>query len=178
MKGIVFTEFLEMVEEKFSYEMVDDILTMKELPSKGIYSTVGTYSHTEIVTLVVNLHEKTEIPLPVLLETFGEYLFHSLFKAYGSMFTEIGNAFDMLESIEGYIHVQVRKLYPDAELPHFKIERVGDDKLILDYSSERSMGDLALGLIKGCLNHFKEEAEVKMEPLTDDGSKVRFIVSK
>ena len=26
MKGIVFTEFLEMVEEKFSADMVDDII--------------------------------------------------------------------------------------------------------------------------------------------------------
>ena len=28
MKGMIFTEFLEMVEEKFSLEMVDDILSV------------------------------------------------------------------------------------------------------------------------------------------------------
>jgi|GEM_PF-5111920 hypothetical protein len=34
MKGIVFTEFLEMIEQKFDYEeAVDEILTKKELPS-------------------------------------------------------------------------------------------------------------------------------------------------
>ena len=32
MKGVVFTEFLDMVEEKFSAEMVDDIIAAADLP--------------------------------------------------------------------------------------------------------------------------------------------------
>ena len=36
MKGIVFTEFLEMVEEKFGLEVVDYIIESSELASEGI----------------------------------------------------------------------------------------------------------------------------------------------
>ena len=36
MKGIVFTEFLEMVEDKFSPELADRIIEGAELPSGGI----------------------------------------------------------------------------------------------------------------------------------------------
>lgn len=50
MKGMIFTEFLEMVEEKFSMEMVDQILSESDLPSGGIYTSVGNYPHTEIVS--------------------------------------------------------------------------------------------------------------------------------
>jgi len=42
MKGIVFTEFLDLVEEKFGMEMVDKIITQSELESEGAYTAVGT----------------------------------------------------------------------------------------------------------------------------------------
>ncbi len=44
MKGIVFTGFLELVEDKYGLEMVDEIITNSNLESKGIYTSVGTYS--------------------------------------------------------------------------------------------------------------------------------------
>ena len=52
MKGIVFTEFLEMVEQRFSPEIADRLIDESDLPSGGIYTAVGTYEHTEIVTYV------------------------------------------------------------------------------------------------------------------------------
>ena len=71
MKGIVFTEFFEMVEQKFDYTMVDKLLANTELPSGGIYTSVGTYSHTEMVSLVVKLSQETSIPIPDLLRVFN-----------------------------------------------------------------------------------------------------------
>ena len=38
MKGIVFTEFLEMVEEKFGYEMVDEIIAEGEITAVMIHA--------------------------------------------------------------------------------------------------------------------------------------------
>lgn len=35
MKGMIFTEFLEMVEAKFSADMVDDIIADSDLPHGG-----------------------------------------------------------------------------------------------------------------------------------------------
>ena len=40
MKGIVFTEFLEMVEEKFDLETLDKIIINSKLPSEGVYTSV------------------------------------------------------------------------------------------------------------------------------------------
>ena len=59
MKGIIFTEFLEMVEEKFGYEVVDEIISKSELKSNGIYTSVGTYAREEMMVLVDHLHLKT-----------------------------------------------------------------------------------------------------------------------
>ncbi|MFT6414777.1 MAG: hypothetical protein ACJARZ_000109 [Dokdonia sp.] len=43
MKGIIFTEFLDLVEATFGLEMVDIILNASKLPSNGVYTTIGTY---------------------------------------------------------------------------------------------------------------------------------------
>lgn len=48
MKGIVFTGFLEMVDEVFSPEITECIIESSNLKSGGIYTAVGTYDYTEI----------------------------------------------------------------------------------------------------------------------------------
>lgn len=178
MLGIVFTEFMEMVESKFGYEMVDKLITESKAESKGIYTAVGTYPHSEIVEHVVNLHKETGLEIPVLLRTFGQYLHGTFAKNYTAFFNDASNAFDFLESIENYIHVEVKKLYPDAELPSFSSERTSDQEMILYYSSDRRMGDFAFGLIEKTMEYYNEPAEVSMENMENDGSKVKFTIRK
>lgn len=178
MKGIVFTEFLEMVEKSHGYEMVDQLLTDNELPSGGVYTAIGTYEHKEMVTLVVDLSKKTKQPVPNLLNSFGQYLFGTFEKGYPSFFQNSSTAFDFLESIEVHIHVEVKKLYPDAQLPRFKTQRKGKDTLEMIYYSDRSMADFALGLIEKTLEYYGEEATIAKEDLTESGSEVKFIITK
>lgn len=179
MKGVVFTEFLDMVEDKFGYEVVDEIIESSDLPHNGAYTSIGTYPHEEIVTLVVNLSKTTKIDVPTLLHTFGFHLFGQFSKGYPSFFEKTTDAFNFLESIEDYIHVEVKKLYPDAELPRFKCKRLGNNVLEMIYHSDRSMSDLALGLIDGCAKHFNEKIEVDREDISEgDGKVVKFIIKK
>jgi hypothetical protein len=52
MKGIVFTEFLELVENEFGLEVVQQIIDECELETDGIYTSVGTYSHKDMFNMV------------------------------------------------------------------------------------------------------------------------------
>ena len=63
MKGIVFTEFLELVEDKFGLEMVDSIIANSNLESNGVYTAVGTYSFSEMLQLLQNLSDNTGISI-------------------------------------------------------------------------------------------------------------------
>ena len=153
MKGMVFTEFLEMVEAKFSADMVDDIIADSDLPNGGAYTSVGTYDHAELVKMVVALSQRADIPAPTLVQVFGEHLFGRFNVLYPSFFAGITSALDFLEGIETVIHTEVRKLYPDAQLPQFECTRSADG-LHMRYSSPRHFGDLAEGLIKGAVAHF------------------------
>jgi len=178
MKGIVFTEFLDMVESKFGYETVDSIIENSNLESDGIYTSVGTYHHSEIVQLLMNLSDKTKTDSMVLLKTFGEYLFDSFLGAYPHFFSQQDNAFDFLESIDSHIHVEVLKLYPDATLPKFITEKEEDGTLRMIYKSERKMSALAEGLIERSIAHYKYPHSITKEVIKDDGSEVLFTIKR
>jgi len=178
MKGVVFTEFLEMVEDQFGYETADTIIVNSKVPSEGAYTSVGTYPSSEMFALVEHLSINQNIPIPTLLNVFGRYLFHRFAKVYLFAFEGMDSAFELLQKIEHHIHVQVKKLYPDAELPTFRTEKTAENQLVMYYQSERSMGDLAVGLIQGCLEHFEEEATIVKENETEDGKNVKFTITK
>ncbi|WP_044871337.1 heme NO-binding domain-containing protein [Pseudomonas sp. LFM046] len=165
MKGVVFTEFLELVENRFGLEALDDVINRAHLDNDGAYTAVGTYEHQDMVKLVVALSEVTGVTVPDLIRTFGEYLFKRFTLGYPRLFQGVNSTFDFLSSIEHHIHVEVRKLYPDAELPTFAYESQGPDRLVMIYQSRRPFADLAEGLIRGCIEHYDESIEVQREDL-------------
>lgn len=179
MKGVVFTEFIEMVEDKFSPEVADRIIGESDLPSGGAYTAVGTYDHEEIIQLVQALGRESEIPIPELVRTFGQHLFGRLVATYPQFLEGVESTLDFLARVEDVIHVEVRKLYPDAELPTFAFSKPDGDCLELDYHSPRPFADLAEGLILGCAEHFGENIKLRREPLTNGrGTHVRFTITR
>ena len=178
MKGIVFTEFLEMVEQTFGLDTVDTIIEESDLPSEGAYTSVGTYDFNEMVSLVGALSTKTGIPVGELLFTFGHYLFDSLVKVHPEVISAYTNPLGLLYSIEDHIHVQVRKLYPDAELPSFKILEKTDDKMVMVYASSRGLYPLAHGLMTKTFEHFGHNAEISLNLLKEDGTEVQFSIQQ
>jgi len=131
MKGIVFTEFLELVEDKFGLEMVDQLIQESDLESKGIYTAVGTYEFGEMLSLVSNLSKNTAITVDELLCVYGEHFFDVLKRDYPQFIALYNDPLEMLSSIENHIHVEVRKIYPDAELPTFEIIEKKENSLIM-----------------------------------------------
>ena len=165
MKGVVFTEFLEMVEDNFGYDVADNIIENADLPSGGAYTAVGTYHHSEMVQLVVNLSTETETPVPNLLHTYGNHLFAQFVAGYGHLFDGITDTYSFLHAINNHIHVEVRKLYPEAELPTIDCVQVGESHLELYYQSARPFADFAEGLLEGAIIHFGENITMKREDI-------------
>ena len=178
MKGIVFTEFLEMVEEEFGIEVVDHILNESKLQSEGIYTSVGTYDFIEMQSLLINLSKKVAIPLDDLIYSYGLYFFNTLIKVHPGIFALYKDPIELLSSIENHIHVQVRKLYPGAELPTFKIEKKTEDQLEILYFSERAMYMFAKALMEKTFEHYDQASKIRLEKIENNGTKVRFLISK
>lgn len=160
MKGVIFTEFVEMVEENFTLDVAEAMFEGLDLPSGGVYTSVGTYDHRELVALAFRLSELTKVPADVLLRDFGRGLFRRLTRAFPDFFRGATCASDFLEHVEDRIHVEARKLYPDAELPRLTFRRQDDAALEMRYESSRPFADLAEGLILGCGDHFGQALRV------------------
>ena len=178
MKGIVFTEFLDLVEEKFGLEMADAIISQSKLESKGVYTSIGTYSFSELLQLLQNLQTKTGISIDNLLLIYGEHFFSVIETNYKDLLSSYNDPIEMLASIENHIHVEVRKIYNDAELPTFIIKEKTKKTLILIYKSSRSMHHFGLGLMNKTFEHFNSKATIVLEKIKKDGTEVKFIITK
>lgn len=176
MKGIIFTEFMELVEAHFGLDILDQVLEASN--DEGIYTSVGSYDHHSLVKLIVNLSKTTDIPAEKLQEVFGESVFLNLL---GTMpkhkLKPSSSCLEFIHDVEEYIHVEVRKLYPDANPPKFEFISETETQLVMNYKSARCMGHVCLGLIKGCAKHFSQEVDIDMSALNQSGSEVRFVVT-
>lgn len=175
MKGIVFSEFIEMVEDKFGIEIADSIIEDSNLPNLGAYTQVGTYDHAELVTMVQHLSSKTGLEFSALVQAFGEHLLVRFTQMYPVFFTNVTTCFDFLDTIENRVHIEVKKLYPDAELPTFESTIHSPERMEMLYISKRPFSALAYGLIIGSAHYYGENIDIKMQDESDDSlTKVRF----
>jgi len=179
MKGIVFAEFLELVEDKFGLEIADEIIEEAELPSGGAYTSVGTYDHNEMVALVTLLSEKTQLSIETLMHVFGEHLLTRFVAGYPQFFENVNSCFDFLDTIENRVHVEVQKLYPEAELPTFETLNKDEQQMQMLYQSKRPFSALAYGLIIGSAHHYGENIDVTMDDRSENNrAEVLFTLTK
>ncbi|KAB7613786.1 guanylate cyclase [Amylibacter sp. SFDW26] len=160
MKGVVFVELLNMAESIAGEEAVDAILDECPLENGGAFTAVGNYPCSELMIIVQAFSEKLDAPVSELQNKFGRWMFMRFAEGYPAFFVGKDDAFTMLESIEDEVHVEVRKLYPEVELPTFATERLDETTLKMIYCSERPLIDFCQGMIEACIEHFKAPAQI------------------
>lgn len=158
MKGVVFTTLNDLVEDRFGLSTWDELLERSGSP--GIYTTAGTYPDQELFTLVGGLSELLQVDADKLVRTFGEFMFNKLASHYPHGLGDSLRTRDLLLRVHSLIHVEVKKLYPDAELPTFEYETPGPSELVMIYRSHRKLCSLAEGLIEGAARHYGEHVTV------------------
>src|SRR5262245_27668692 len=105
MKGVVLAEFVQFAEARFGLP-----------PPPVAYNAVETYAFADLVGLVEATVARSGLTAPEVLQSFGAHLFGRFTALYPIFFVDAGSAFDLLASINTYVHGEVQKLYPDAEL--------------------------------------------------------------
>jgi len=174
MKGTVFVELLKMAEDAFGEEVVDHVLDQTDLENDGVYTGVGNYPCSELVKIVDGFSEHSGLSPNVLQVKFGHWMLEHFAQNYSEFFTNKTGSFEMLEAIDQEIHVEVKKLYPDAELPRFATERMADNHLSMKYSSPRPLVGFCHGLIEACVEHFDEKASIARCPVAHDETSTKF----
>lgn len=168
MKGVVFDMLRDMVEERFGLEGWQGIL--EKSGSAGLYISTETYEDSELIHLVVTASEVTGIAVDDLVFAFGEYMIPSFYQRFPALFNQAPNLIKFLLSVDQIIHVEVKKLFPDAGLPTFDYSGESEDSLVMIYKSPRKLCRLAEGLISGSASHFKQAYSLDHSPCMHDGS--------
>ena len=160
MKGVVFTEFLELVDSKFGMAVTDQVMS-KGCPFQRGFTSVGTYDYRDLLAMVNELSNQTSTSSAMLIRVFGKHLFQVFLSSYPDAFCNVSTTYELLLNVEDTIHVEVRKLYPDAELPTFTFDSTNPKCLLMEYQSTRPFAELAGGLIDASIEHFAEDITVE-----------------
>ena len=164
MLGMVFTELIEMVEDRFSPEVADEMMEAAEALGGGVYTAVGSYPVDQIGAMVGRVSEITKVPVPDLVRAFGHHLLARFAQSHPGHFQRHPDVFDFLAAIDSDIHVEVKKLYTNATLPRFSVLSRDDTTLRLRYTSPRRMEALALGLVEQLGEHAGQPLAITSEP--------------
>ena len=159
MKGLVFTTFFGFCEARHGPDMLEDVIEAANLPHGGAYTSVGTYPFEEMVALITAAVQATGSSMPAMLEDFGAYCFASWVQKFPHLF-DGKDLFDVLAGIDGFHETEVRKLYPDAELPSFAVVARDSDSLVLHYASCKPLADLAVGVIRGAADYLGASVDI------------------
>lgn len=175
LKGIILSEFIEYIEQQLGEGTTQKIITDSELESEGAYTRVGMYDYQELISLLTQSAAETETDASVLLEGFSDHLFGVFKRDYSVFFDDVDNAVQMLMQIDDHIHVEVKKLYPDAELPSFDYTKSGT-KLTLNYRSPRPLASVAQCLVGACLKYFGSNEKLTSSTIAQDHKSATFVI--
>ncbi|MGQ7843124.1 heme NO-binding domain-containing protein [Granulosicoccus sp. 3-233] len=159
MKGIVFNIFADLVTDNFGMEVWDKLIQDTAPASGAIYTSAEVYPDGELIAYVGALSELTGAEPADLIRTFGTYMMHKFHKLHPEYMAD-HTAKSFLENVHDVVHVEVKKLHPEALLPEFVYESRGDAQLTMLYSSPRKLCHLAEGLVVGTAEIFGENIEL------------------
>ncbi len=178
MKGVIFTEFLELVETGFGMETADQVITRGCPFQSSGFTSVGSYDHRDLISMVNELSKLSSTPSGQLVHTFGKHMFGKFLANHPAAFERVSSTFELLLSVEEVIHVEVKKLNPEAELPSFSFPEVNEGEMQVVYKSTRPFADLAHGLIEASVEHFGEDIAIARKDLEGEpGTHALFTLS-
>lgn len=172
MMGMVFTAFMDMMDEGFGMTVAEEVLARCPLRSGGAYTAVGTYDREELTLLLEALHQVTGRPAPDLLRAFGGFLFRRLRASHPWVLEEADTLFLMLEQVDERIRQEVEKLYERAEPPAIRTRRLEDGRLEVSYRG--GLADMAEGLILACAEHYGQPIRLQRSV---DGDRALFLLA-
>ena len=157
MKGSIFKHFESFVTDNWGDELFDEILDGVELQTEGPFLGPGNYPDEDLLAIVAATIERLQIPLPDALRAFGKDLFGRLAADAPFSLEGVDDLKSFLQTVDGVIHVEVKKLAPDANLPRLQCEDTGPGRLTMQYRSDRQFCQLFLGLAEGAAERFATE---------------------
>ena len=157
MKGVLFNVVEDVVTEVFSADVWDDVVDRAGVG--GAYTSLGTYPDAELVHLVDETAAAAKKSVPDTLRLAGHLGFAHLVRRSPHLLDGLDDWKAVLNSLDDIIHPEVRKIYPESDVPGFATEPDGDALMVV-YTSRRRLCALAEGLMTGSGKWFDTDLSV------------------
>jgi hypothetical protein len=159
MKGVIFNLLASAVCDEYGEDTWDELLDRAGL--EGAWTSVGSYPHQDLLSVVAAAATMWEWSQDDVIRWFGRAAIPRLASAYPAFFAAHGSAFPFLRTLNDVHHLEVRKVYPDADLPVFAFDPPREEGVLtMRYSSARALCTFGEGLIHGAGDHFGERLSV------------------
>ena len=135
--------------------------TLERAALDGAYTAVGNYPDSEFLQLLAALPAATDQQPETQLRWFGAKAIPLLARRYPVFFEGHESTQPFLLTLNDIIHPEVRKLYPDADVPVFDFSHEGENTLVVGYRSGRRLCFLAEGFIEGASSHFGQHVAIE-----------------
>ncbi len=166
MKGVLFNVVEDVVTEAMSAEAWDDVVDDSGV--SGSYTSLGTYPDEELSQIVHATARAAGLSDAETLQLSGRLGFKHLVRRAPQLLDGLDGWRAVIKSLDDIIHPEVRKIYPDADVPGFAATDDGD-ALVVIYTSKRGLCSLADGLIVGAGEWFEKKLSVEHTGCVHDG---------
>ncbi len=178
MHGTIFTLLKRYVQTQYDHSTWVRLLEASGL-SAADFNHKSVYPDEHMYALIGQAAEMTGIPAGELHEKFGEYLVPDLMYMYQKYLDPNWRTLDMLEHTEARMHTQVRREHVENAPPVLDIKRLNENEVLINYVSQRRMGGLAVGIVRGVAAYYDEADRIDVMPTTtEDGERVQIHVRK
>ena len=161
MKGIIFNITENFITENYGEDTYEEIIEICKMTTTDPFVGPGTYPDSDFNELVSKSTFKLNMSTHEFLKKLGHFAFYGLANRYPNFVDQHIHPKEFLKTVDGVIHVEVRKLYKGTQLPTFQYAEPSENELIITYYSERRLYSLMEGLISGVAEYFKTTIEQK-----------------
>lgn len=170
MYGLVHRAIQDLVTSRFGEQAWSEIRAKAGVEADS-FVAMQSYDDGLTFRIVQATSEVLELPVPQVLEAFGEYwTVYTIEEGYGELLELMGSSLEeFLENLDS-MHSRIATAMPNLVPPSFDRESQADGSSILHYRSEREgLAPMVLGLLRGLGPRFGVDLQVEQLPQVEPG---------
>ncbi len=160
MIGVVFVQFVRMMETRYGLETTEKVFDVADLESGGAYTSYGDYSVKEFFTLAHTLAAIVKKDPNDIFFEYGESIQMHVMTEMPTYFDENDSALEFFKKLGKENIGKSGALPPDLELPRPEVHIVDDDNIEVIYYPREVYPPVACGVVHAIMRHYDIDAEL------------------
>jgi len=177
MKGLFFTELVELVETDYGFAVLDQVIRTAVPPTDGVYTSMCSYNAEEFFGLVEALAVDMKQPSSTFLRSFGRHFFRCLLDRNEKLLDNYSSAIKALQDVNELVRA-TRIFSFEHRPPKAEFAEVGPAAWQLTIRTKLPVQDIILGALEACIARYGEPLEVsRTDVQTDNTITTRFDIT-